>query len=214
MFPVPFDIIIEIVPLVTDLLYLKSLKKSILFFLLLLLCLTAITELTGRYLIHVLHKPNAWLYNIFMSVEFIVYAYIFYKTYVALIYKRIVRLFICAFPVLVFLNIVFFQGLRLFDSYTAGLGSFCIILFSCFYFYDLLQQKEKLNLLKTPMFWFSIGILFFYSGDIIFTLFSNLAIRSRIQYWSFFRDKLIILLYTCFTLVFICSKPETRRSLI
>lgn len=214
MFPLSYFDWAEIAALLTGLFCLYSLKGSAFRPLVGLLGLVVAAELLGRYIVKVLHRQNnVWVFNISTNIEFVIYALIFYRCLTFPAFKRIAWWFLCLYPLVAFINVVFIQGFFYFHSMTMSLGSLFMILFCCLSFYEILYLREKMNLLQMPLFWFSTGILFFYTGDLLYNLFFSYLVSNRFNYKLLFRsinNNLIILLYFCFIVTFLCLKKNNR----
>ena len=215
MLPLPFFIYVELAAFIISLLTYNSLKGTAFrpfpFFLLFIVTV----ELTGTYIAKVLHRQNAWLLNISTTLEFIFYAYIFSRTLRNPAYKKMTLGFIAFFPVLVILNMAFIQGFTEFHSYTNALGSVLMIIFCSLFFYELLLNPLEGELHKVPMFWVSTGILFFYLGDLSFNLLYNLEkseAMGRVLFKSI-NNNLILILYSCFIIAFLCQRSLVKSLL-
>jgi hypothetical protein len=215
MFPLSKFDIAEIICLLSGLFLYSSLRHSVFRWLVWLMLLVVVAELSGRYLSRVLHKPNAWIFNISTNIEFVIYSMMFYKTYTFRQFRQTALIFLCFYPVIAAINIIFIQGVFKFHSNTMSLGSLFMILFCCLFFYEILHQQKELDLLKTPYFWFATGILFFYTGDLLYNLFFSFLTINKYDYKLLFKtinNNLIILLYCCFISAFICKKAENKSS--
>ena len=173
-----------------------------------------LVELAGRYIRIVLHQHNNWLYNISTTLEFIFYAYIFEKCLKDRGYKKLTLRFILFCPVLVLANLLFIQGFTSFHSYTMVLGSFFMIIFCCLFFYEVLLTPLELELYRVPMFWISTGILFFYLGDFSYDLAYNLIVKYEVdsgrKLFTSINNNLILVLYSCFIIAFLCKRSPPR----
>jgi hypothetical protein len=182
----------------------------------LFLFLTVLVELAGRYMRVVLHQHNTWLYNISTTLEFIFYAYIFNRTFHTGTYKRLAGQFMIFYPLAVLSNMTFIQGFIVFHSYTMILGSFFMIVFCCLFFHEVFLNPLELELHKEPMFWISTGILFFYLGDFSYNLWYNILVKYSLDkgrnLFTYINNNLILVLYSCFTIAFLCRRSP-RRSL-
>jgi hypothetical protein len=215
MFPLSAFDIVEIVTLLVGIFCLSALKKSPLIWLVGLLFIVVTAELAGRYFRKVLHQPNAWIFNLSTCIEFLVYGLLFYRCFTFPAFKKIALGFLYFFPIAAAVNIIFIQGFFNFHSYTMSIGSLFMILFCCCFFYELLYQKEKINLLAMPLFWIATGILFFYTGDLLYNLFFNYMVANNLNYKALFaaiNNNLIILLYFCFTVAFLCKRLDIKSS--
>jgi hypothetical protein len=216
MFPFPIDNYFELAALIISILCYPRLKgtpfRTFPFFLFFIV----LVEVAGRYISAVLYQKNLWLYNISTTFEFVFYAYIFGHQLREPAFKKAVFSFMIVYPVIVLLNLLFIQGINEFHSYTMVLGSIFMIIFCCRYFYELLQSPLEGHLLRDPMFWISTGILFFYLGDFSYNLLFNLlqkyAANMGGKLFRSINNNLILILYSCFIIAFLCRK-NPRKSL-
>jgi hypothetical protein len=92
-----------------------------------------------------------------------------------------------------------------------------MILFCCRFFYELLLNPLEPKLRRDPMFWISTGILFFYlsdlSYDLLFHLLDKYAAGDGRKVFQRINNNLILMLYSCFIIAFLC-KRNIRRSLL
>jgi hypothetical protein len=216
MFPLPVNNYFELAAFIISVLCYPRLRgtpfRAFPFFLFFII----LVELAGRYISMVLYHRNAWLYNISTTVEFVFYAYIFGLQLKDPAFKKATSRFMIFYPMLVLLNLLFIQGFLRFHSYTMVIGSILMIIFCCLYFYELLQNPQEGDLLRDPMFWISTGILFFYLGDLSYNLLFNLlqeyAANTGGKLFQSINNNLILMLYTCFIIAFLCRR-NPRKSL-
>jgi len=215
MFPLPFFIYFELAAFIISILTWYSLRRTAFRLFPFFLFFIVMVELTGTYIAKTLHEKNAWLLNISTTLEFIFYSYIFSQTLRSPLYKKITVGFMVFFPVLVVLNMVFIQGFSEFHSYTNALGSVLMVIFCCFFFYELLLNPLEGELHKVPMFWVSTGILFFYLGDLSYDLLYNLLKNDAIgrDLFKSINNNLILILYSCFIIAFLCQRSLVKSLL-
>ncbi|HEX9513530.1 MAG TPA: hypothetical protein VF939_23730 [Puia sp.] len=174
-----------------------------------------LVEFTGRYLKIAFHQ-NTWFYNITTTVEFVFYAYIFELELQDPALKKTASRFMIIYPLLVLLNLLFVQGFRQFHSYTMVIGTIFMIIFCGLYFYELLLNPLEGQLRRDPMFWISTGILFFNLGglsyDILFNLLQKYATNTSGKLFQNINNNLILMLYSCFIIAFLCRR-NPRKSL-
>ena len=84
--------------------------------------------------------------------------------------RYIIILLIPFYLILFILNVIFIQGLTTsFHSYTFLLGSFFMVVYSCFFLYEsILPESINVRLSRQPFFWITIGLLIFYSFRFFF----------------------------------------------
>jgi hypothetical protein len=131
---------------------------------------------------------NIYLYNWHNLISFILIAILYYT----ILQNRYFKLF-ALISVFASIVIIFLDYQSLFDIKTVDFNRFsynvagCIaIILIMMYFYELIQSLQIPKLNTYPLFWFSAGALFYYSGTIfpyvfINSTFNNLEARDR--YW-------------------------------
>jgi len=148
------------------------------------------------------------LYNIFTFCEFIFYMIFFRYLFQSATIKKNILLVMLLYFIITLTNILFFQGKTQFHSYTYMLGCLVIVGLCVCYFYFLFRFPETGTLTSNPYFWIVTGLMFF---DICtFTLYglNNFIAQTMQRYdWVLFfvSDILNILLYTSFTIGFLCK---------
>lgn len=197
----------ELLAFIVGLINYKKLKDTQFGKLVWLLLLVIIAESIGIYQRRFLHIRNAEVYNVSTVIEFIVYAWIFSSIILSINLNKLIKLFILLYPIIWFINIIFIQGFHVFHTYTMTLGSFCMILMSNGYYLDIIKKEKKKNLLEIPEFWFSTGLLFFYSTDIVnsnlIKLTYQIKITKEISLFKVINTSSNVILYSCFIVMFI-----------
>jgi hypothetical protein len=184
----------------SDPLYLKLLPFFLLF--------TLLVELTGE----LFHKPglnNAILFNLYSVVEFVFYTYFFKMVAPGKKVKHILTSIMWILPVVCLVNIFLIQGINVFHTLTYAIGCLTMVALGIVYFIRLFNSLERVELLKTPAFWISVGIIFFFTSAVsvlgvanyIATLPKELSsLLQRIFFWvnAFF--------YIMFIIAFLCRR--------
>jgi len=213
MFHLAFFIYFEMAAFLVSLLTYRSLKgtpfRLFPFFLLFIVS----AELIGTYMTYIPRlRNNSWFFNITTTLEYIFYAHIFSLTLRDPAFKTMARRFMAIYPLVVLLNLSFVQGFTEFHSYTVVLGSLFMIILCCLFFYELLLNPLEGELRKVPMFWISTGILFFHLGDLSFDLLFNLLKNDATgkEFFSSINNNLILILYSCFIIAFLCQRSLVK----
>ncbi len=179
------------------------------------LLLTVIVELVGTWFSYKDIK-NYWLYNIFTTIEFIFYSFLFYLHFRRPVFKKVALVLI---PILILfdvVNLTFIQGTKYFHTYTFLLGSFFIVVFCCFFLYEsILPEHINQHLSKQPFFWICIGLLIFYLGSVIINalfeyLRSNDLQREGIKIYGIINHTLNVLLYSSFSVAFYLCRNNRK----
>ena len=201
----------------TTILFIKKRNKLLLYFIPFLF-LTIAVECTGAWFVSRSIR-NYWIYNVFTTIEFVFYSYLFYLHLKKTVFKKIVVWFIPVFVLLVILNILFKQGFnKTFNTYTFLLGSFFIVIFCCCYFYEsVLPENIDQQLSKQPFFWISSGLLIFYLGSVIINalfeyLRSNDLQAQGVKIYGIINHSLNVILYGSFCIAFFLCRNNKKIS--
>ncbi|TAF52679.1 MAG: hypothetical protein EAZ62_05715 [Sphingobacteriia bacterium] len=197
------------------LIYFNILRKQKLGYFLPFLTLTLCVELVG--LIFTLQDiQNYMIFNIFTTIEFVFYAYMFHRHIESDWIKKIILLFIPLYVLAVIINLTFIQGTRNFHSYTFLIGSFFIVSFCCLFFYEsVLPEHLDTPLTKQPFFWVCTGLLLFYLGSVIINaLFEYLRSfdmqEEGKRIYGIINQSLNVVLYSAFTFAFLLCRNNSK----
>jgi hypothetical protein len=162
------DFYFEIICLFASIFFYISKRNNLLKYFIPFLVLTVIIEFIGGWYLYKGIR-NYWIFNVFTTVEFNFYAFLFYIHFKKRNLKRIILLFFPIFTTSVIFNLLFIQGFdKTFNTYTFLLGSFFIVIFCCCFFYEsVLPDKIDQQLSKQPFFWICSGLLIYYLGSVI-----------------------------------------------
>ena len=162
-----------------------------------LFCIVAV-EITGAYYSKILHKPNAWLYNFSVPLEYLFFTWLLSQHFRTLAFKRIAIFFLVGFSSFMVLQLFVLGQLTVFNSVFLKIGSLAMIIFCCFYFIDFMRDEVPVNPVKEPMFWIVSGLFLFNAGEFLYVSLSNILFSD----WNKWKpviikinNNLIILLY-------------------
>jgi len=215
MFPLSIHNYFELAALLISLICWGRLKDTTFKWFPLFLFLICFADLYGHYIRQALSKPNAWLYNISVPIEYLFFAFLFGLNYQTKLFRRVAFIFLPLFFVFALSNMAFIQGFVKFNTNILKAGSFFMIVFSCLYFTELLRQERHIALLKEPMFWVATGVLLFNTGDFCYAIFSDYLIQHHFdrtrKLFKLINNKLVWVLYTCLIISFLCTKRKSQR---
>lgn len=167
------------------------------------------------------NMPIVHFYTVF---EFLLLSTVFYLGNPKVFSKKLYLITISIFTFLAIINTFFFQSIWVWNSNIRTLEGIILIFLSLRYFFILLKQLIVAKPEKTFMFWFSIAILVYFSGNLLLFIYSNqittLGIESKES--EALADQIIvinyilnILLYILYTVAFLCKeqKPFPKSSL-
>jgi hypothetical protein len=106
-------------------------------------------------------RHNVSFYNFYDLIATGFYLYILYNIIGNKIVKKAIIWAYILFSVFAFWNAIFWQKMSNFNNVTFALGSLIIVSFAIFYFIEVFQKKEAINLLNDPAFWICSGLIFF-----------------------------------------------------
>jgi hypothetical protein len=127
--------------------------------------------------------------------------------------KRILLYCQVAVPLIFIVNIFLVQKSQVFQSLNYCLDCLVIVAACIYYFWEVFQSKNYVNLVREPAFWICSGLLFFcvcsfpVYGLINFINFEFSIIRIILYVLGFVN----VLLYLSFTIAFLC-RLRTRNS--
>jgi hypothetical protein len=190
--------------------------KTLTMFVILLL-LTNFVEWGNIYRLFTIKHSNNWVFNFFNPVQFGIYTLVFRQAFLFVSDRRKALISYVLYLLLTIINMTLVQGLRYFDSYTFMIGCIMMVYFVYLYFRQSLRYPGEENLATKRMFWMSIGLLFFHTGEFVLMSFFEYFLQIN-DFASFqpvffvFVNILNIFLYTCLSISFFC-KPTPRGSL-
>ena len=198
--------------------YIKKRNKLLMYFVPFLF-VTVSVELFGWWYLSK-GVRNYVMYNLFTTIEFLFYSFLFYVHFKKSFLKKIILIFIPFFVFVVVLNMTFIQGLnKTFNTYTFLLGSFFIVIFCCCFFYEsVLPDKIDQQLSRQPFFWICCGLLIFYLGSVIinalFEYLRNNDLQAEgIRIYGIINHSLNVILYTSFCIAFYLCRDNRKISL-
>ena len=120
------------------------------------------------------------------------------------------------YPVIAFLNFFLIQKVAVFNTMTYSLGCLLIVTFCIYYFFELFQLPHSIILSKEPNFWICSGLLFYFSCTFpVFGLLNFFSAPSKtiVQTVTIISNLLDVLLYSSFTIAFLCRIKIKRSTL-
>lgn len=174
----------------------------------LLLGLSVLTETLAALAVPVFHgASNHPVYNIFMLVEYPLYATFFLQLTSSRRTREGIRIFLLTFPLAWLATTLFIFGLGRWNSYMIIFGDAGVIGMCIRYFYELFVSEELFDLRKLPEFWIAAGTMAYSCCELPITgilnfLTSNyerqaLWLENALQILNIFMYLVIIYAYLC-----------------
>src|SRR5262249_45108966 len=149
--------------------------------------------------------PNASLYNYLSTYEFTVYLVILSRVVVNKKAKAAILWTAAGYLVFGLLNIHLIQGVNTFNTFSYCTGCLLTIMACIYYFIELFQLPQLVNLVKEPAFWISSGLLFFCTLSFPLLGLANYIVNISSVFVKYFHDIIYYinaLLYVLFTIAF------------
>jgi len=174
-----------------------------------ILLITLAVEITGTYIAS-MGRPNLLLYNFFSIFWICYYLFMISLMIQSLTVKKLIRVAIAIYFIIVFSKLVFIDKLQplTFNTVPHSLGFLIIVIFSIYYFYELFRTPKYVNLTNNPAFWICTGLLFFCSCGFPLWGFINVWAKMPLVIKSLAAIIVILnlFLYSLFTIAFLCIK--------
>ena len=174
------------------------------FFLLLTLCIESLCSLE----IIRFRGNNHPLFNVFTTIEFLYYSYLFYSVIDLPARKKLIKWITVFFLLFTFFNFCFIQGFKTFHTISYRVGAIMIAVWCFFYFKQLMRREYVIKPWREAFFWISTGLLFFYLGFFFYfcafdyIVYTDAAFNE--QLFSIISNTLNTLLYCCFSIALLC----------
>jgi hypothetical protein len=211
-----FALLVLIISLLGSLLYnFKASKNNRIIFFSVFLYLSFIVEIIGLYLSTKVISTIP-LYNFFTAFEFIFDVFILHQFIHQPIAKKIFIGLMIAYFVAAMVNLFFVQGINAFHSVTYAAGCLLIVFCCAYYIIETLLKPTPVTLVRMPDFWICSALLFYYAVSFPIYGFANLVYSlpsSILRKFNLFIQILNIILYTMFSIAFLCRFKVTKSPL-
>lgn len=156
--------------------------------------------------------PNLYLLHIYTIFDFILLTLIFKPV----LNQKMVNALLIVFPLFAAVNSILFEQLITFNVLNRSISAFLIMLYTLSFFTKALKEMKILQLEKTPLFWISIGALFYNAASFFIFLFSKDLVPFKSLWFTYFGVHSIftILLYIFYSIALWIrpEKPSTYHS--
>lgn len=121
---------------------------------------------------------NMWFFSVMNFIQFLILSFFYWSV----IKKPAVRNIITALPILVLAlcvaDFLKFEGIKSYNSISAGVKSGIIIAYGVVYFLQLLVDKDLIErsiyINSLPVFWYNSGIFLYFCSSFLFSISYNL----------------------------------------
>jgi len=171
-------------------------------FLLVNFLLDAATSYSAYYRIN-----NLWLTNLDSVVVISFYLYLLREIVKSKKAKKVLFVFVLAYPFVSVINVFLLKTYPLLNPMTYASGSVLIVITSIYYFWEIFQQKNSVNLTREPAFWICSGLLFYFTCTFPLNgLLNFVSDLPQVIVQNLFQIFILlnIFLYLSFTIAYLC----------
>jgi hypothetical protein len=161
-------------------------------------------------------KSNIIAYNFLFTFEFCFYFFVLGRIITNKKMKKLIFFVLLIYPLITACNIFLIQKITVFPTITYSIGCLLIVTFSIYYFSELFQLPNAVNLLRQPAFWICSGLLFYFTCNFFvsgLTNFLKTPSRSIVKNIAIISNLMDVLLYSSFTVAFLC-RIKIRKSML
>jgi hypothetical protein len=159
-------------------------------------------------------KDNSVPFIFFTTFEFCFYFFVISQIIHSNKAKKIFFYTFIIYPMITISSILLLPKISTAFTLSYSLGCLLIVVFCIFYFLELFQLTNRINLLSQPSFWICSGLLFYFSCSFpLFSLANFLKNPPKIigNNLTIISSLLDVLLYSSFTIAFLC-RIKIRKS--
>lgn len=160
-----------LVPMAVGLFKLQSLN-SLQRWIGLLVLVTLLGEL-GVYILDKLWSNNLPVIHLFTLAQFVIIVCIMERGLAPMFSKKTFRIMILFFFCFSLMDAFWWNGIYSFNNYSRPMASLLLLFLALCFFYKTLRELKIKHLEQTPLFWLSIGLLIYFSGNLFIFLFTN-----------------------------------------
>ncbi len=153
-------------------------------------------------------ENNIKYHNTLTLINFTIFFILFYKSLDKERNKKIVVTGAVIYYLTFILSIVFYNNYLIESTSLANIiGTIILAVFIMLYYFEVLYSEKVLYIKRDVFFWFTVGALLYYTGNIPFELMINfnLSAYTSIFYINYL---LCIIFYSCFILGFLLHKSR------
>ena len=178
-----------------------------------LLGLDFLVEFSATVVVNLFHiRTNVPLYNCFMLVETMTYAWFFRTILTSRLLKGFIGGYLILFPIFWVIIVFFVFGISSWNSYVYIVESLFTVCLAAAFYYQLFTAPTLIRLTTSPEFWIATGLIIFYTCNLPYLGMLNFITK---DYLSLAKSLLMLLqilniiMYSLFTLAFLCTKTIT-----
>jgi len=184
----------------------------------LLIILLSILETIGNSISFFGRIKNLFFFNFVFAIELIALPF-FYRSWLhSAGLKKVIPVYLIIFPLFALINWFFIQRFYTLHTYDFVFGGAFVLLLSIAYLWELYTNEGAKNILRDPVFWFSIAYFTFFSVSVPYYGMMNYLLTNHRDfaglYYEIMMDGAICLTNVLLTIGFLCilipaKEPES-----
>lgn len=191
----------------------KTLPLSYRWFILLIIILS-ILETVANAIGFFARMKNHFVWNIIYVIQLTLVPYFFKFWLRRLWIKKIITIYIYIFPLSVLVNTLWIQGFFTLHTYNFVIGGSFILFLSVAYLGELYTNEESQNILRNPVFWFSLAYLFYFAVSVPYLGMLNYLVTNYLSFATLYYEHIFertnCLYNILLTIGFLCMKVKPR----
>lgn len=154
----------EILCLLTGILVINKIKKSVFFFFVPYMVIVVFVDIIANYLPLKINGSNQWLFNLYLPIQNLFFSFVFYFSLNRRSAKNLVIIGLVLFLLFYFSNLFFIQGFWEFNNYSFVFTAIFMIIYSGVSLLQMAKSDTSKSLYRNPLFWVSASCLIFFTG--------------------------------------------------
>ncbi len=197
--------------LAVSFLYYKKLRPIQLRVLVWAMVLWLIVEVTAQTYSAITKNSNHFIYNLFILPQYLAYFFIFYKSYLSPLFKKITIYAGVTFIIIYIYNIFVLNQFYDFSHFVNNVGQLLTLALCFLYMAELLMRETFINYFRIPLFWVATGLMFYCTGNFVYYCLFGYILKYKVDPEG---DVYIVItsvttnvLFGLFTIGLLCNKP-------
>ena len=157
---------------------------------------------------------NHFIWNIIYVIQLTLVPYFFKSWLRSLRIKKFITIYIYIFPLFVLINTLWIQGFFTLHTYDFVIGGSFILFLSVAYLGELYTNEESQNILRNPVFWFSLAYLTYFAVSVPYLGMLNYLVTNYPSFATLYYELIFegtsCLYSILLTIGFLCMKVRPR----
>lgn len=125
------------------------------------------------YVMHGKKMNNMIISHFYTSVEYLLWSLIYIRLFDNRTIKKLIQISIFIVITFTIINMIFWQPLETYNSYSKSVESAFLVCFSIGWFYKVFVDQSIKRLETHPMFWINAAVLIYFAGSFLLFITNN-----------------------------------------